>query len=377
MSYLNLCQNYSSIENNEFPFGLNSSSEFFRTNSSIENNELPFGLNSSNEFFQTNSSIENNDLPFGLNSSNEFFQTNSSIENNELPFGLNSSCKNYEPQLSNELLLIKNSNALTGNINFDINNDNALQEVFINNQNIDLDNKDILGRPIIHIEIKNSEMNSNSNNHKLLGRKNKGSKSKGKHNEYSEDNMIRKFKIYIIKTCIIKINSELKKAPVFIEINGKKYKAKKLVKIDQQIAKNSTVNEIGNFLNNSLKTILSVDISEQYKSIPKNYNQLVIEKLYEENKTNVTCILEKSGKECIKYFRKDEDAFLNEENTCLNGIEKRYESLHEHLRNKGFKEDYIKKFIEIIKDFENINEKKSPRKARSTKVNNETKDVSY
>ena len=69
---------------------------------------------------------------------------------------------------------------------------------------------------------------------------------------------------------------------------------------------------------------------------------IVSQKKENQNKTNVTCILEKSGKECIKYFRKDEDAFLNEENTCLNGIEKRYESLPEHLRNKGFKEDYIK-----------------------------------
>ena len=103
----------------------------------------------------------------------------------------------------------------------------------------------------------------------------------------------------------------------------------------------------------------------------------MIEKLYEENKTNVTCILEKSGLECIKYFRKDEDAFFNEENSCLNGIEKRYENLPQYLRNKGFKEDYIIIYIELIKDFENINEKKSPRRPRSEKANNETKDVSY
>jgi hypothetical protein len=286
---------------------------------------------------------------FNLNLS----QSYSSIENNGFSFGLNSSSENYESQLLNELLSIENNNSLTDNRNSDI--DNALHKVFINN----------------------SDENSNSTHHNLLGRKKKGSESTGKHNEYSEDNMIRKFKRYSIETFLNKINSELKAAPVFIEFNGKKYKANKLVKIDQQIAKNITVNEIKNFLNNSLKTILSVDISEQYKSIPKNYNQLVIEKLYEENKTNVTCILEKSGLECIKYFRKDKDAFFNEENTCLNGIEERYESLPEHLRNKGFKEDYIKKFIKIINDFENINEKKSPRKPRSAKANNETKDVSY
>jgi hypothetical protein len=286
---------------------------------------------------------------FNLNLS----QSYSSIENNGFSFGLNSSSENYESQLLNELLSIENNNSLTDNRNSDI--DNALHKVFINN----------------------SDENSNSTHHNLLGRKKKGSESTGKHNEYSEDNMIRKFKRYSIETFLNKINSELKAAPVFIEFNGKKYKANKLVKINHKFAKNITVNEIRNFLNNKIKTTLSVDISDLYKKYPKNYNQLVIEKLYEENKTNVTCILEKSGLECIKYFRKDEDAFFNEENSCLNGIEKRYENLPQYLRNKGFKEDYIIIYIELIKDFENINEKKSPRRPRSEKANNETKDVSY
>ena len=158
MSYLTLFQTNSSIENNELPFGLNSSSQFFQTNSSIENNELPFGLNSYSDINQSNSSIENNELPFGLNSCSDINQSNSSIENNELSFGLNSysdiNQSNYEPQLSNELLSIENSNPLTGNINFGINYNNELQEVFINNQNIDLDNNDIPGRSIELIEIK-------------------------------------------------------------------------------------------------------------------------------------------------------------------------------------------------------------------------------
>ena len=313
-------------------------------------------------------------------------QSYSPVENSELSFELNYTDINYSPQLSNELSLIENSNTLTDNINNDINQinyDNALNEVFGNNHNIDSENDDISERNSnVHIEIDNSQMNSNSNHQKFLGRKRKDSESTGDHNEYSEDNMLRKFKIYNIETFRTKINSELKTTPVFIENNGKKYEAKKLLKIKQEFAKNITVNETRNFLNKKIKTIFSADISDLYKNYPKNYNQLVIEKLYEEKKTNVTCILEKSGLECIKYFRKDKDAFSNEENSCLSGIEKRYESLPKDLRKKGFKDDYIKKFFEIIKDFENIIEKKSPRKARSTKktkikTNNETKDVSY
>ena len=63
-------------------------------------------------------------------------QSYSPIENNELSFEFNYSNVNYSPQLSNELSLIENSNTLTDNINFDINQinyDNALYEVFGNN----------------------------------------------------------------------------------------------------------------------------------------------------------------------------------------------------------------------------------------------------
>ena len=197
-------------------------------------------------------------------------QSYSPIENNELSFEFNYSNVNYSPQLSNELSLIENSNTLTDNINFDINQiyyDNALYEVFGNNHNIDSENDDISERNSnVHIEIDNSQMNSNSNHQKFLGRKRKDSKSTGDHNEYSEDNMLRKFKIYNIETFRTKINSELKTTPVFIENNGKKYEAKKLLKINQEFAKNITVNEARNFLNNKIKTIFSVDISDLYKN---------------------------------------------------------------------------------------------------------------
>ena len=131
-------------------------------------------------------------------------QSYSPVENSELSFELNYTDINYSPQLSNELSLIENSNTLTDNINNDINQinyDNALNEVFGNNHNIDSENDDISERNSnVHIEIDNSQMNSNSNHQKFLGRKRKGSESTGDHNEYSEDNMLRKFKIYNIET---------------------------------------------------------------------------------------------------------------------------------------------------------------------------------
>lgn len=288
------------------------------------------------------------------------------IDNNEFSSLSYSNDVNYFPELSNQLSSIEFCNALTDNINFDINPNNLDNEefdAFENYHNPNLENDNIIeGNANLVIEINNSKMNSNKQN--VLGRKRKGSESIGKHNECSEDNMIRKYKIYLIETLRNKINSELKKAPVSIEIKGKKYKADRLLKIDQKFAKNIAVKEMRNFLTNKLKTNFSVDISELYKNYPKNYNKEVIEKLFEENKINMTSILDKNTLECIKYFRKDEDAFSNEENSCLKGIEIRFESLPQILKKKKFNDEYIKHFIGLIKDLENIIERKSPRKAR-------------
>ena len=305
---------------------------------------------------------------FNLNHSKKF----PLIDNNELSFSSYSNDVNYFPELSNQLSSIDFCNALTDNINFDINPnnlDNEEYDAIENYHNPNLENDNIIeGNVNLVIEINNSKMNSNKQN--ALGRKRKGSESIGKHNECSEDNMIRKYKIYLIETLRNKINSELKKEPVSIEIKGKKYKADRLLKIDQKFAKNIAVNEMRNFLTNKLKTNFSVDISELYKKYPKNYNKEVIEKLFEENKTNMTSILDKNTLECIKYFRKDEDAFSNEENSCLKGIEIRFETLPQILKNNKFNDEYIKNFIGLIKDLENIIERKSPRKARKKSSDN-------
>jgi len=282
-------------------------------------------------------------------------QIYSPLDNNdhEPSFSLNSSDINYMPKLSNELSFMEDNNSQTDDYNVGINKvniDNAIYEAFGNNNNVDLDNDDIIEEyDNCVIEINQSQINLNSNQQKKLGRKREDSELPGEHNALSEDNMIRKYKIYNIETILIKINSELKKTPISIEIEGKKYKVNQLLKINQEFAKNITVNEMRKFFNSDLKSIFSIDISDLYKNYPKNYN-------------------------CFKYFRKDKDVFFNQDYYCLKGIEKRFENLPQHLRNKKFNEGYINKFIELIKDYENIIERKSPRRART---NNETKDISY
>jgi hypothetical protein len=88
----------------------------------------------------------------------------------------------------------------------------------------------------------------------------------------------------------------------------------------------------------------------------------VIEKLYQDNLTNVTCILDKTFLECLKYFRKDKDVFDNEEYSCLNGIEKNFEEIPKNFRKEGHDDKYINMVIDLINNFEIIYENKMPRK---------------
>ena len=54
-------------------------------------------------------------------------------------------------------------------------------------------------------------------------------------------------------------------------------------------------------LQTTIKNILSVDICGFYTTYPKNFNELLIEKLYEiQNGEKVTCILEKTLLESLK-----------------------------------------------------------------------------
>ena len=315
-------------------------------------------------------SMNNNESSAGLNNSDE-----TNFDNYFKYDNISKFLPNYIPNLYSKLFFIEDNNIQTNN-NEDLNNIDTFQnkDLVIQNKldgnisNEVLNNDGIMGlNSNFHIEISNYQISQNSNHNNMLGRKKKNSGLIGKHDKYAENNMTVKFKVYFINTLLEQINSEIKKINLSIKIGDQEYKVDELLDIDQKKVKNINVKEIRQFLNNNLKEVFSFDISNKYKNYPKNYNKLVIDKLYEENRTNVTCILDKKVIECLKFFKKDEDEFLYEENSCLKGIEKRFESLPQYLKKKGFKDDYIKQFIEIIKDFENIFDKKSPRRARIMK----------
>ena len=325
-----------------------------------------------------NFSMNNNESSAGLNNSDE-----TNFDNYFKYDNISKFLPNYIPNLYSKLLFIEDNNIQTNN-NEDLNNIDIFQnkdfviqnELDGNFSNEVLNNDGIMGlNSNFHIEINNYQINQNSNYNNLLGRKKKNSGLIGKHDKYAENNMTVKFKVYFINTLLEQINSEIKKINLSIKIGDQEYKVDELLDIDQKKVKNINVEEIRQFLNSNLKEVFSFDISNKYKNYPKNYNKLVIEKLYKENITNVTCILDKKVSKCLKYFRKDDkDMLNNKEYSCLKGIEEKYEDLSNYLKNKGHEDKYINDFKNLINDLENIYGAKTPRKA---KANNIIKDSPY
>ena len=236
---------------------------------------------------------------------------------------------------------------------------NSISEYVIPEQNNPLHN-------IYFIQQENSNLKIAS----CLGRKRKDCLTEGPHNKYCEDNMIRKTKIIIKDSLLKHINSQIKpELNLSVLIDGKEYKDCKILNIRQDNLIYLDANEDKNILHKKWRDIFSDDISGKFHNFPKNYNKIIIDKLYEmDNTENVTKILDMTFLESIQFFRKDSNIFYDKNYSCLKGLEKKFENLKHSLQKKNHEEDYIDKLINLIKNFENILEKKIPRVKRPKKV---------
>ena len=208
---------------------------------------------------------------------------------------------------------------------------------------------------------KNGKANQNEN---LLGRKRKDSQIKGIHTKYKEDNMIRKSKVLFKDSTIKYINKKINEINdnLFVNINGKEYKLEKILDIKQD--KIVDINALSNIklLAGKVKDLLSEDISGRYKNIPKDFNKIAIDKLYEYDNETIISILETNLLDCIKFFRKDDDIINDENFSYLKGLEERYEKLPEELlKDNKNDQEYVDQLIKVIKTFEQIYAEKKPR----------------
>ena len=220
--------------------------------------------------------------------------------------------------------------------------------------------KNLLFTPETHLELKTNS---------LLGRKRAGSGEVGKHTKFAQDNMIRKFKPYFKDSLKNFINSIIQKYIKFPEnmFNGHKYKKMEILNINQEQVKDISVEMNIELLQKTNKDFFSVDISGNYSNYPKKFNKLLIEGLYNiENGERVTCILEKTYLESLKYFRMDEDALNNPKYSCLKGLEKSFLNFKEQLLEQN-NEKYANDMIYLIKNFEKIYYNKRRRTRRIKK----------
>lgn len=206
------------------------------------------------------------------------------------------------------------------------------------------------------------------NENKNLGRKRKDSGQVGKHDEYAEDNMIRKSK-KLFRDAIFKlINTKIEnlKFELVITIDKKKYNVKRLrlLNLGQTLIKESSVEEnIALFL--SPVKILFYEISGKYKDYPKNYNIAAIEELCRNpNCQEIADILNLDFLDCLKYYRRDEDALDKNDLKILNNLELEFDDLPNKLKNHGYDEAYEEKLIYVIKNLESIYCNKNSRERR-------------
>ena len=274
-------------------------------------------------------------------------------------------------------------------------------ESFSLNKNIDekfgyFENPKISGINVLTDNVKNTWQESNSlsvNNadfmnitnqinveRKKLGRKKKNSNEIGLHNELSEDNLIRRSKNIFIDALLEFINSKIKdynskENKLFITINNKEYKVEKLLNLSEKITKDLSVESNKALFKKQIKNIF-LEISGKYQNYPKNYNIAIIDELC----TNVEFkeiadILNLNYLDCLKYYRRDEDALNNDKLECLKGLELIFDKLPQKLEKKQYDKNYEESLINIIKNIEIIFGKKKQRKGRKSEFSDDKADI--
>ena len=205
-------------------------------------------------------------------------------------------------------------------------------------------------------------------NKKNLGRKTKSSGEVGLHNEYSQDNLIRKSKKVFSDAILEFINSKIKdlNTQLIITIDNKEYEVEKLLNLGQKITKDTSVRGNKALLKTPIKNIL-FQISGKYKTYnyPKSYNMAVIDELCTNEKyLEIRNILNLDYLNCLKYYRRDEDALKDDNLECLKGLEKIFDRLPKDLKKEGKDKSYEKALINTIKDIDNTFNDKKARKKR-------------
>jgi hypothetical protein len=197
--------------------------------------------------------------------------------------------------------------------------------------------------------------NPNTFLEKKRGRISKSDKAKGKngiHTNNKYDNITTKIKIMFTNSCLEFINYLLEK-----------YKKKLLLKkMSSKSSKNIKVDKMLDWFDETLKSYLSSDISSKFRNFDKNFNQMTILKIYNDDELQeVTKVLNHTIREMY-------DKYIN--NEVIEGFKTLKDTL-EVLKEEGQEEKYIQKYENIALDLLKIIKNKKPRKSKKYKKSKE------
>jgi hypothetical protein len=188
---------------------------------------------------------------------------------------------------------------------------------------------------IIKKRVKKVETDETEKENLQCGRSKKDDDSIKKHNKDSEDNIIRKIKVCILKYLIDYCNIHISKEILHLD-----YKYKSNLKKDINII----------MLNSSLKEILSYEISSKYGQGIQNHNKNVIDDILkkEANNEKIKTLLE------MKLNKWIDEIFLFKENSGDNKKFKGLESTLLYIIKKFPNDnDYLTRFLFYLYNFSN------------------------
>lgn len=141
---------------------------------------------------------------------------------------------------------------------------------------------------------------------KIIGRKTKQNEGFGEHNKFSDDNLIRKIKHIILESVFFFINQKIIELYSNSE-NKESLKKKQLFKLGQNQAEKSKAEYNKLFLNKTLESIFSEDISTKYSRYSLNHNKELINNLLNEKDEKKRLIFQKifglTFMDCLNHFR--------------------------------------------------------------------------
>ena len=206
------------------------------------------------------------------------------------------------------------------------------------------------------IDIKAFEIKKQKNKIFKIGKdnKNKGRIRKntnfiGKHDKFSEDNIIRKFKGRFIEKCRIYINKEYKRFLLTKKNDIKNIKVL-LQRISPKLSKKIKKEDNLKWLNSKLNKVFSEKVSVKCSLYESDYNKKEIQKLYKENEAkNVLNILNRPVKEMLNAFIQNKIPGFDSLNEDINELKEKMKK-----NNQDNIKEYLIKYKHTALNFESI-----------------------